>query len=117
MASQTNIRDTTYLEDCINKKKEVLDVYEDLGLFSEKVRQGQDPEFPQEAANSLQTKIKEIAATFRVAYRNEKESMLADLGKEDAFAESLQELGQRYGSTLWGNARSPIWDWTKDRNT
>lgn len=102
MASQTSIANTSYLEDCISKKKSIRDVHEDLGLYSETNKTRQDPVFYDDEANTLQKKIKEIAATFKATYRKEKEALADDLVKEDTLAEQVRELGEHYGPRLWG---------------
>jgi hypothetical protein len=109
MASQEDIANTSFLDDCISKKKPQKPmhiVYEALDLYPQSKKTGQDPDFYEEAANGLQKRIKDIAAAFKAAYRNNKESIPAALKSEDAFAEQVQELGTYYGPLLWGDAQS-----------
>jgi hypothetical protein len=101
MASQTSIAHTSFLEDCISKKRSFQDIYEALGLYSESTDTRKEPVFLKDEANDLQKRIKEIAASFKTSYRNNRESLLADLVKDGAFADQIQELGQWY-RPLWG---------------
>lgn len=105
MASQTNIAHTTFLEDCIDKKRTLQDVYEPLGLFSQTVGTRKDPVFVKDEANDLHKSIKEMAQSFKVAYRNDRDRLLADLVKENTFTDQVQELAQSYGHLLWGRAK------------
>jgi glycogen debranching enzyme len=102
MSSQTSIAQTSFLEDCIAKKKSFQQIYEALELYSESVDARKEPVFAKDEANDLQKRVKEIAASFKAFYRNGREALLADLIKDDTFTEQIQELGKRYGQSLWG---------------
>jgi hypothetical protein len=100
--SQTNIRETYFLEDCINKKKRtVQDIYEGLALYSETTDKRKEPVFVVDEANDLHRKIKEHAENIKGVYRNEREKMLSDLVKDDMFAREVEELGEQYGTRFW----------------
>jgi hypothetical protein len=106
MGSQSNIAHTTFLEDCISKKRSIQDIHEALGLFSEIAKTRKEPVFHKEEANDLHKSIKEIAEAFKTSYRNNRENMLADLVKEGAFANDVRELGELYGQKLWTRGES-----------
>jgi hypothetical protein len=102
MASQSSITNSSFIDDCISKKRTLQDCYENLGLFGEHVVARKDPVFRIEEANDLHKRIKGVAHSFKTAYRNDREKLLADLTKEDALAEQVQKLGESYGQLLWG---------------
>ncbi|KAH5692063.1 hypothetical protein HBI23_006450 [Parastagonospora nodorum] len=102
MASQSSIANSSFIDDCISKNRTLQDCYEGLGLFSENGDARKDPVFPKEEANDLHRRIKEVAQSFKAAYRNDRDKLLADLIKEDALADQVQELGESYGHLLWG---------------
>lgn len=95
--SQTNIKDTYFLEDCINKKRSVQDIYEALGLYSETADTRKEPVFVVQEANDLHKKIKEYAEDTKAAYRGKRERLLTDLVKEGMFDNEVKELGEQYG--------------------
>jgi hypothetical protein len=95
--SQTNIKETYFLENCINKKRTVQDIYEALALYSETTDTRKEPVFVVDEANDLHRRIKEHAENIKGAYRNEREMMLSDLVKDDMFAKEVEELGEQYG--------------------
>jgi len=100
--SQPNIATTTFLEDCISKKKTVHEIYEDLGLFSETYDTRKEPVFSKVEAKELHLKIKEFAESFKALYRDSRESLFTDLVADGMFDNEVQELGERYGQKLWG---------------
>jgi hypothetical protein len=102
MSSQTSIAQTSFLEDCIDKKRSIQDIYETLGLYSETANARKEPVFAKDEANELQKRVKEIAASFIALYCNDREALLANLIKDGAFIEQIQELGEHYGQSLWG---------------
>jgi hypothetical protein len=102
MASKSSIANSSFIDDCISKKRTLQDCYEDLGLFSETGDARKEPVFAKEEANDLYRKIKKVAHSLKRSYRNDREKLLADLLKEDALAEQVQNLGQSYGHLLWG---------------
>lgn len=95
--SQTNIKETYFLENCINKKRTVQDIYEALALYSETTDTRKEPVFVVAEANDLHRRIKEHAENIKGVYRNEREAMLSDLVKDDMFANEVEELGEQYG--------------------
>jgi hypothetical protein len=101
MVSQSNIAHTSFLEDCICKKRTFQDIYEALGLYSEIADTRKEPVFHKDEANRLHKKIKEIAGLYKALYRNNRENMLADLVKDGAFADDCQQLSHLYGQALW----------------
>jgi hypothetical protein len=126
-----SIENTLFLEDCISKKRTFQDIYESLGLYSESTDARKEPVFVKEEANDLHRRVKAIAVSFKGSYRNERERLVADLVKDDAFAKEVQELGASYGHKLWKRAGSwptrynaqlgsgpeeLYWDDAKDRN-
>ncbi|KAH7414184.1 hypothetical protein DE146DRAFT_19952 [Phaeosphaeria sp. MPI-PUGE-AT-0046c] len=107
MASQTNIAHTSFLEQCISKKRSVRDCYEAIGLFSVTSEIRKDPVFYQDEANQLQDRIKEIAASFKASHRNGRKSVPEMLVEDGMFAVETRQLGQTYGAVLWGEADKP----------
>jgi hypothetical protein len=107
MGSQSNIAQTSFLEDCICKKRTCQDIYEALGLYSEISDTRKEPVFHKDEANTLHKKIREIAVSYRATYRNNEENMLADLIKDGAFADDCQRLSNLYGQVLW--TRNESW--------
>jgi hypothetical protein len=106
MSSQTSITQTSFLEDCISKKRSFQDIHEALGLYRVNANARKEPEFVNNEANNLQKRVKEIAASFKASYRNDQEALLADLVKDGAFSEQTLELGKHYGQSLWGREGS-----------
>lgn len=104
MASQTNIAQTSFLEQCIDKKRSIRDCYEALDLFSVTSDDRKDPVFYQDEANQLQNRIKEIAASFKASHRKETKPLKEVLVKDGVFAVETRELGQAYGAALWSEA-------------
>jgi hypothetical protein len=43
MTSQSDIANTSFIEDCINKKRSIQDIHEALGLYSETVNKRKEP--------------------------------------------------------------------------
>lgn len=91
------IQETSFLEDCITKKRPVQDIYEPLGLYSETADARKEPVFVVEEANALLVKIKNYAEDVKKLYRSEREKMLSDLVKDDMFAKEVDSLGEQYG--------------------
>ncbi|KAH8727471.1 hypothetical protein GQ44DRAFT_757878 [Phaeosphaeriaceae sp. PMI808] len=118
MSSQSsNIANTDFLECCINKKKSFEDIYESLGLFSEARGKRKSPVFPREEANKMHKRIKEMAGSFRVSRRNNRDKLLSDLAKEGVLAREIEELGLGYGAILWGEESvSEELKWDKQAN-
>ena len=104
--SQSNIANTSFLEDCISKKRTIQDIYEALGLYSETGGTRKEPVFVKHEANDMHKRIKEHAESFKASYKNDRERLLADLVKDGVFANEVQELGLHYGQTLWSRAES-----------
>jgi hypothetical protein len=102
MTSNINISQTSFLEACISRKIKFQDIHEILGLYKETINARKVPVFVKDEAKDLEKKIQKIVAAFKASYRNNKEKMLADLAKDDAFASQSQELGQCYRLSLWG---------------
>jgi hypothetical protein len=115
MTSQSDIEQTSFLEDCISKKRKFRDIYEAIDLYSETAETRKDPDFYKADANDLQKKIKEIARTFRSSYGGDEDALRVELLKEDAFVNEVDELGQRYGSLIWGRAANQSWRWGKQQ--
>ncbi|KAH7095712.1 hypothetical protein FB567DRAFT_36880 [Paraphoma chrysanthemicola] len=126
-----SIENTLFLEDCISRKRKLEDIYESLGLFIEKKDARKEPVFVKDGADELHKRVKEIATSFKSSYRNDRDRLVADLLKADAFAEELQELGDSYGNRLWARPESQptmynmqqgggldelFWDNVKDQN-
>jgi hypothetical protein len=107
MASQSSIANSSFIDDCISKKRTVQDCYEALELFSETADARKDPVFVKNEANDLQRRIKDAAQSLKASYRNDSQRLLADLIKEDALSDKVEELGESYGQLLWG--RSERW--------
>jgi hypothetical protein len=107
MTSQSNVKNTSFLEDCINKKKSIQEIHECLGLYSESANVRKEPVFVKDEANDLYKRIVEIAKAFRVSHGNDKEGLLAGLAKPDVFLNEVEELELGYGQMLWGRARWP----------
>jgi hypothetical protein len=107
MTSQSNVKNTSFLEDCINKKRSIQVIHESLGLYSESWNVRKEPVFVIDGANDLYKRIVEIAKTFRVSHGNDKEGILADLAKPDVFSKEVEELELGYGQMLWGKGRWP----------
>jgi hypothetical protein len=104
MTSQTDIEHTSFLEDCITRKRTTRDIYEALDLYCETAETRKDPVFVKADANKLQKDIKNLAQSFRESYRNDEKTLLVDLVKDSAFIDEVGELGQRYGPLLWSKA-------------
>jgi hypothetical protein len=105
MSSQTNIANTSFLEDCIDGKRTLQDIYEALGLYSETVQTRKDPVFRTDEANKLHQTIKEKAQSFIATYGNDREKLFADLVEEGTLADQVQDLEQSFGSSLWGRTK------------
>jgi hypothetical protein len=105
MGSQSNIAHTSFLEDCISKKRTFQDIYEALGIYSEIADTRKEPVFYKDEANDLHKKIKETAESYKALYRN-RENMLASLVKDGTFADDCQQLSQLYGQALWTRKES-----------
>ncbi|KAH7080275.1 hypothetical protein BKA63DRAFT_506082 [Paraphoma chrysanthemicola] len=101
-----SIANTLFLEDCISRKRKLEDIYESLGLYIEKKDARKEPVFVKDGADELHKRVKAIATSFKSSYRNDRDRLGADLLKDDAFAEELQELGDSYGNRLWARAES-----------
>jgi hypothetical protein len=111
MTSQTDIAQTSFLEDCISKNRSFQDIYEALGLYSQTTDARKVPVFVPNEANDLHKKIKKIAASFKASHRNNTETLLASLAKDNAFANQIQELGQCYGPLIWGRGNHRPWQY------
>jgi hypothetical protein len=117
MTSQSDIEQTSFLENCIGKKRKIRDSYEALGLYSEEAETRKDPVFPKIDANNLQKEIKDLARAFRISHQGDEDTLPADLIKEDAFVDEADELGQRYGPLIWGRVANQPWRWGKQQVT
>jgi hypothetical protein len=95
MTSQTDIEHTSFLEDCITRKRTTRDIYEALDLYCETAETRKDPVFVKADANKLQKDIKNLAQSFRESYRNDEKTLLVDLVKDSAFIDEVGELGLR----------------------
>lgn len=107
MASQSSIANSSFIHDCISKKRSPQDCYEALGLYREAGGAVKDPVFATVEANDLYKRIKDVANSTKTRYRNDRTSLLADLEKEGIFAEQVKELGQTYGPLLWARPQEP----------
>jgi hypothetical protein len=105
MTSQSSIAQTSFLEDCISKKRSFQDIYEALDLYPQETNARKEPVFLDDKANDLQKEVKKIAASFKASHRDD-DTFLADLVKDGAFANQVRKLGQDYGRSLWDNSDS-----------
>ncbi|KAL6703195.1 hypothetical protein ACN47E_010124 [Coniothyrium glycines] len=96
-----------FLQGCIEKKRTMKDVYENLGLFSHTLVPRRDPDLHPAEANELYTAIKQTAKSIASSCRAAGMPVEYKLSQENTLSSEAKRLGEKYGPAIWTPENKP----------